>query len=381
MKSLADTVREGREAYEKFFNQPPPPSRLSQQLGLTPAPGKPAAADTPVGNSAAADTSVGKPAAADTPPGQSAPPAEQARPPQEKAPPVPEKPAPAQEKPEAGDSGEAIDWEQRYKSLQGKYNKEIAEMRRQADLIRALSQRIETPRPADTAISDPPGSASAPSDTTARPRGWTPPPELVEEVGEPTVRAIQAGVQAELRAVREELESRLAEMEGQYRSVSPAAHAAVMFTREQQLDQMVPGWRGANSSPDFVNRWLGDVDPLSGVPRMDLFKNAVQSHDIRRIAAFFQSYLAETGSVPQSSQSSPAGGAERKVPKANLVDLAVPSDGAAGGAVSSGSETDGALTVEEMREYTHLLQRGVRSARLDALRARFQATQKRVGRP
>jgi hypothetical protein len=60
-------------------------------------------------------------------------------------------------------------------------------------------------------------------------------------------------------------------------------------------------WRSMNSDPRFLE-WVGEMDLLSGVPRVDLMRRAFASGDSERTARFFKAYLLSKIPTVQRTQ-------------------------------------------------------------------------------
>lgn len=61
-----------------------------------------------------------------------------------------------------------------------------------------------------------------------------------------------------------------------------------------QLSQHVPDYMAVNADQGFLN-WLGDVDPVYGVPRQSALDAAANALDADRVAAIFLAYKSLTG--------------------------------------------------------------------------------------
>jgi hypothetical protein len=60
------------------------------------------------------------------------------------------------------------------------------------------------------------------------------------------------------------------------------------------LSSQVPNWQQINNDQGFQT-WLLEVDPLTGVPRQTYLEQAQQSLDVSRVTAFFRTYTSITG--------------------------------------------------------------------------------------
>jgi len=55
------------------------------------------------------------------------------------------------------------------------------------------------------------------------------------------------------------------------------------------LDKAVPDWETINKDPAFL-KWLGEMDPLTGIQRQELLNQAHKALDAPRVANFFNSW-------------------------------------------------------------------------------------------
>lgn len=181
------------------------------------------------------------------------------------------------------------DWEQRYRTLQGKYDTEVPDLRGQlAGIQRVLSTMQATP------------PASAPAPVAAPPARIEIPAADVEAYGQDLIDAARRWMQPELTSLRDQvtkLELRLATVSGEQQT------AKVMTAQERvqaYMDRdpaMGPTWRTTNNTPEFL-AWLNQRDPFSGTRRQDLLTAAYTGGDAERTAEFFRAYSREHTAAP-----------------------------------------------------------------------------------
>ena len=221
------------------------------------------------------------------------------------------------------------DWQQRYNSLQGKYNSEVPELQAQ---VRSMERIIAGMQRSSHA------SEQTRQETRQTPQH--PPfaeleidPADKEAYGEELITKAQRWAEAKLAPRFAQLESRLASYEGRTQQIAQQSAATSV---EGQLDRAVPNWRDVNIDPQF-NVWLGQADPFSGLSRKQLITDAHVSGDAPRTIAFFQAFLREQTAVNpgtgtqmvQTAASPPANGAMPAADRLPLESLAAPGRGAA----------------------------------------------------
>ena len=240
------------------------------------------------------------------------------------------------------------DWEQRYNTLQGKYNTEMAELR---GSLRATQELIASMRAAPQ-----PEPARARETTFELPRRDVP-PEDIEAYGQDLVHGVQRWSTLAIEPKLSAFEQRLALLEGgQQQQASMTAAQRV----EAALDRTVASWREINVDPNFIT-WLHQVDPFSGQTRKRLIDEAYGGGDAARTIAFFQAFQTEHTAVSQSPGTQPVQTDADRLP---LADLAVPGTWPHGRAADTGRSTT-----------TYLDQRGHRNV----LSAKAAGTVERAG--
>jgi hypothetical protein len=151
-----------------------------------------------------------------------------------------------------------------------------------------------------------------------------------------------------------QLKDKIAKLEAKLASIEPSIQTVKTQTLETQLDTHVPNWREINVDPAFVNEWLHETDPLSGVPRINFFVDAVNKSDAGRVAAFFKAYSDQRKPTAKEKKAvSPAPQKAQEAPEAPkqssviLQDMAYPSN-------SMGSEPPTRSGRQEVLTRAHL---------------------------
>jgi len=163
-------------------------------------------------------------------------------------------------------------WEQRYKSLRGKYD---AEVPRLAASNKELTTRLQS---IEKELEDLRKAKATPRESLVK-------PEEVQEFGEPLVDLIRRAARDEVSDKEQEiasLRSRLERFE-----VSNTKNAEVDFYT--RLAASVPGWEETNKEEGFL-KWLAEYDELTGLQRQDSLDDAVRNNDAVRAARFFNKW-------------------------------------------------------------------------------------------
>jgi hypothetical protein len=209
-----------------------------------------------------------------------------ADPPQNSAQP-PEPPAnPAAPEPANPPAPPAEDWEQKYRVLQGKYDKETSALRtenvRTNERLLVLEQLLAN-------MSRPQEVPAAPSADDTRAGKKYIKKEDLDEYGQDMVdmvqRAAREVTEAELAAVRRE-NAELRDRVG--RDLGASAHERMMT----QLRTDVPDWEQINVAEKFV-AWLEEADIFSGLKRRDALTKAYNNNDGARVVGIFKAFKRE----------------------------------------------------------------------------------------
>lgn len=190
--------------------------------------------------------------------------------------------------------------EQKYSTLQGKYDKEIEEER---------NKRIEREREIANlqALIAAMGKAKQPSDTEHEPAAVTPKSkkrvtqEEIDEYGPELYDFIVRSAQDAFQSLLPAVEDRIKKLEGNIGKVANTVRATASDTFQSKLTELVPSWRQLNDNKEFLS-WLAASDAFSGVRRHDLLRQAYEAGDVNRVARFFIAYLEESASGPSEAQ-------------------------------------------------------------------------------
>lgn len=210
--------------------------------------------------------------------------------------PEPVQPSPTTPPAPAGDNGDGQTWEQRYRSLQGRFD---ASQRTNDQLSRRLDELdnlISTMRAA--------GAQPAPTPDT-NPQGLR--QRLVTEeeeadYGTEMLTVVGKKAREELLPEVEELRKEIGNLKGRLDGVGEVIVRDKKQEMYDVLDSKVPNWQAINTQQEFLD-WLAVADPYSGRKRLDLLKDAFSRQETNRVLSFFQGFIAEASGLPQNSTS------------------------------------------------------------------------------
>jgi hypothetical protein len=189
----------------------------------------------------------------------------------------------------------ADDWQQKFQTLQGKYNAEVPSLRGQ---INALSQQIEelkakpaTPAPADDDDPPPPPSKLVTDEDTE-----TYGDDLIDLMRR-IVRETDAGEKAKLTSEIAELRRQMAAQATQVETVAGNVEGEKRASYFTDLLKAVPNYEEVDNSEAFKT-WLLQVDEFSGLLRNEILQTAYFAFDVARTAKVFNAYIAQATPQP-----------------------------------------------------------------------------------
>lgn len=220
-----------------------------------------------------------------------------------------EQPEPQQPEPQQPPAPQPEEnFEQKYRSLKGKYDAEVPRMTSRARMFEAENTDLrkevaDLRREVAAARLE---LATAESGNRSDTKSLATDDEK-EEYGE----EFTAFVERIAKQAAQKTSSNLTE-------TAPKSVNEVQPTRTQPsgqtvyatLDAQVPEWRTINKDPEFLG-WLQVDDPLSGHTRHTMLSQAFSTGDANRVLAFFKSYIQQerggssTAPQPQSAPAQP----------------------------------------------------------------------------
>lgn len=229
----------------------------------------------------------------------------------------PPQPPQAEPQPPADNSG--VDWESRYKAMEGRYKAEIPRLQRQFEEALAQNEGLRTLL---AQLNDKVQAAPQP-DPYAQQVFLT--NEDVETYGsemlDVTKRAAQEAVTPYIRQLQEELQA----LRGQVGTVYNGVQQRTRSEMYEVLNREVPNWREVQQTPEFLE-WVDSPDAYSNRPRRALMQEALDNMDGGWVSRILKGFLSEMNALaPPAVQPTggqpPAGG---EPPRPRLDDFAAP---------------------------------------------------------
>jgi hypothetical protein len=249
---------------------------------------------------------------ADSPPVEEAPPQAEA-PPQPEGTPSADAASTAQPPQPAG---EEQSWEQRHRSLQGRYETLQRNYQQQGERIGELEKLISTMRMK--------GAEEPPSEPPPKVKPKFVTEQEATEYGEELLTVIGKRAKEEYFPEFDELAQRLKRLEGRVDGVGTVIEKTQVNDVYASLNGSIPEWKQINRSDDF-KAWLELPDPYSGRIRHDMLQEAFSRHEGGRVVSFFRGFLTEAAGLPPDT-SSPGSSAPQPngSGKPSLEDFAAP---------------------------------------------------------
>lgn len=176
-----------------------------------------------------------------------------------------------------------VDYEQRYKVLQGKYNAEIPQLRQQVSSLQSQLANLKQQETSDEPKAQNVQQAMA---------------NLKEEWGNDFVSHISSIVQSEVAKTN----SRVEAMETNHAKSSTEQKFQGL---RNILSPMNIDFDGLENNPDFAT-WLHQIDEMSGQPRQNLLMSAFNSGDLQRASIFYKQFSASNSSTELEQSNQPA---------------------------------------------------------------------------
>lgn len=229
--------------------------------------------------------------------------------------PAPKPPAPT---PPPQQNADAVDWEARARSAQGRVDALTKRLNDMENFVASLQAAKPTVPVEPSPLQPPVASSLTPEDEQ------TFGPELID-----VMKRAAADV------AHQQFSKLSQTVEGLGQRVSLVGQSMATRSVEQLRDTLtasVPDWQAQNHDPGFL-AWLAEIDPYAGRARQELLRQAWDLHDSQRVIKFFQGYRSELNALnPQTppANSAPAGkpGLERFAAPGKATSAAPPSPAA-----------------------------------------------------
>jgi hypothetical protein len=177
------------------------------------------------------------------------------------------------------------DWEQRYRTLQGKYDTELPQLRGQVQGLERVLAAMQSAPP-------------APAPATARPEIHPPPfnPEVLDEdidtYGPEMVNASRRWAMAEVAPRLQVMQDEIERLKGRSERVETVAQANRVDALLDDDPELRGRWRVINDDPAFL-QWLQATDEYAGVTKHQMLSNAYAGGDAVRTGRFFKAFIRE----------------------------------------------------------------------------------------
>lgn len=213
---------------------------------------------------------------------------------------------PAAKEPTASQEGQEQDgdWEHKYLSLKGRFD-------RQDGTIRGLNSRISQLEGLLSEASSKPAEAKPQNpDLQFKPIS----DEERETYGEDFLDVAARSAASHINPQVEKLQRQIAELQNSIGSVAQKNKQTDTENMYSYLDAQMPTWKEVNRNPSFI-AWCNLPDPFSGVIRMKMLSEAHAQANGARVLNFFKGFLADEAAMD------PAGTVKPEMPKQGKVPL------------------------------------------------------------
>jgi hypothetical protein len=242
--------------------------------------------------------------------------------------------------PSVGDTN----WEHKFVTMKGRYDKAEITIGQQQTTIANLNQRIVSMENtiAALAAAPPPAAAPAPELNAAALAADT------EVFGPDFMAAVARQAEAVMKPKMDALEAENNKLRNQ---VSGVVTTVVQDGRQkmlERLDRDLPTWHEQNRDPNFL-AWLRLQDPFSGAIRGELLGRAFEHNETDRVLAFFKGFLTEEATVaPVTPTAAPAPSTEGRT---SLESLAAPGRAKSAATPNAGSPEKPIITRAQIAQF------------------------------
>ena len=196
-------------------------------------------------------------------------------------------------------------FEQKWRTLQGMYDKANSELNRTRAENVELNTRLSSVEQLLHTVNNP----AIPKVETVQPVKIVTDKDI-EDYGNDTIAVMRrvsqeqsADTNSKIDEIRRSIEN-LQGMGNDVRQVVDMQANTMGKVFFGELETLVPNWREVNDSQDFQN-WLLETDQLSGMTRQSYLEDAQRNSDARRVAGFFNVWANKSGNNKQSQETKP----------------------------------------------------------------------------
>lgn len=183
------------------------------------------------------------------------------------------------------------EWEQRYRTLDGKYRAEVPRLHQELKDLKALVDELK--KPAAPAAPPPQETPRAEKKRLVTEKdAETFGPDLLDLIKRQAQEIADELVATRESTLRQDLQKLAAENEALRTQVVDVTKTQTASSQDQYLGKLaalVPDWETVNANPEFL-AWLSETDPLSGLTRQAYLDHAYQTLDVHRTATLFTTW-------------------------------------------------------------------------------------------
>lgn len=182
-----------------------------------------------------------------------------------------------------------VDWESRYKTLQGKYNAEIT---RQTQRIDQQQDVINSLIAKQAAAPTPTAAPTTPMTDEEKLLALGVKPKQIEEFGVELLMLMMNLGTAAVSPKIQQLEQDHARLSETAQTLASAGAQRSQEAVYAALNEKVPNWDAINRSDEF-KEWLSFVDVFAGTSKHNALMDAFKKCDATRVVAIFQAFEKE----------------------------------------------------------------------------------------
>lgn len=203
----------------------------------------------------------------------------------------PSLPAPGPNEPPVSAQNEELDkLDQRYRTLQGMYNKDTGALR---DRVKHLEGLLGNLLP----------NGQPPAQPAKKEKPKLINDKDVAEFGADTIDMVRRAADEQLSEANEqinELREQIRQMQKLAPAIEQVAHRQAVSAEQKfwtDLSGALPNWKEINSNSGFQS-WLLEQDPMTGITRQAYLEDAQQNLDALRVSNIFKQWPGFDGNVP-----------------------------------------------------------------------------------